>query len=301
MSELPKNTVQKAYIVEGGLPRIVLPDLAWVGGCSSSAGWPGRASVRPITHEPCVSFVILGSKKTLMLDSGHFGHWWSLDGQLDAVLQGRPLDYVFLSHQEIPHTGNMGRLLKKYPGCVAIGDTRDYHLFHPEVELDRIRIMKHGEKVDLGDREVVVLDAIWKDLTGTMWAYDTKLKLIYTADGFGFIHTHEDNVCGTMFHEMSQAQWKACTDRPALPFFGMRARDQNIRVAAFRNLMKQYPLEIITSGHCGPIMGPPLQPTIEKLLAKIADTKTGPRFLMGDADGAEPQFIGSEMDVIANV
>lgn len=283
MPELPKDTVQRAYVVEGGLPRVVLPDLAWVGGCSSSAGWPGRGNDRPIGHEPCVSFVIMGSEKTLMLDTGHFGHWWSLDGQLDAVLQGRPLDYVFLSHQEIPHTGNMGRLLKKYPNCIAIGDTRDYHLFHPEVELDRIKILKHGDKVSLGDRDIVMLDAIWKDLSGTMWAYDTKRKLIYTADGFGFVHTHEENLCGMMFHEMSDEQWKACSDRPALPFFGMRARDQKVRVAAFRNLMKRYPIEIITSGHCGPIMGPRVEPTIEKLLAMIEDPNRGPRFLMSDA------------------
>lgn len=294
MSELPRDTINRAYVVEGGLPRMVLPDLAWVGGCSSSSGWPGRGHVRPVSHEPCVSFVILGSEKTLMLDSGHYGHWWSLDGQLDAVLQGRPLDYVFLSHQEIPHTGNMGRLLAKYPNCVAIGDTRDYHLFHPEVALDRIKIMKHGEKVSLGDRDVVMLDPIWKDLSGTMWAYDTKRKLIYTADGFGFVHTHEENLCGLMFHEMSEAQWKACTDRPALPFFGMRARDQQARVAAFRNLMKQYPIEIITSGHNGPIMGAPLQPTIEKLLVAIADTKRGPRFLMSEAE-EEPFFLGGEV------
>lgn len=288
MSELPQDTVQRAYVVEGGLPRMVLPDLAWVGGCSSSAGWPGRGNVRPVSHEPCVSFVILGSEKTLMLDTGHFGHWWSLDGQLDAVLQGRPLDYVFLSHQEIPHTGNMGRLMKKYPNCIAIGDTRDYHLFHPEVDLDRIVRLKHGEKVSLGDRDIIMLDAIWKDLTGTLWAYDTKRKLIYTADGFGYVHTHEENICGMMFHEMSDEQFDACTDRPALPFFGMRQRDQKARVAAFRNLMKQYPIEIITSGHCGPIMGPRLQPAIERLLAKIEDPNVGPRFLSADAS-AEPQ------------
>lgn len=288
MSELPRDTIKRAYVVEGGLPRLVLPDLAWVGGCSSSDGWPGRSEVRPIGHEPCVSFVILGSEKTLMLDTGHFGHWWSLEGQLDAMLQGRTLDYVFLSHQEIPHTGNLGRLFKKYPGLVAIGDVRDYHLFHPEIPLDRLRMLHHGEKVSLGDRDIVMLDAIWKDLTGTMWAYDTKRKLIYTADGFGFVHTHEENLCGLMFHEMSQDQWTACAGRPALPFFGMRARDQKLRVAAFRNLMKRYPIEIITSGHCGPIMGPRLQPTIEKLLAAIDDPAVGQRFLSSDAAGSGP-------------
>jgi flavorubredoxin len=279
MSDLPANTIQRAYIVRGGMPRMITPDLAWVGGCSDSAGWPGMANKKPVTHEPCCAYVILGSKKTLMLDPGHYGLWYSLEGQLDAVLQGRQLDYVFPSHQEIPHTGNLGRLLAKYPNCVAVGNVNDYHLFHPEVDLERLQPKKHGDRIDLGDREFVFLDAVWKDLSGTMWGYDTKLKLIATADGFGFIHLHDENNCGTLLHEMSPEELKAVTDRAAIPFYGLRNRDQNPRVTAFRNLMAKYPIEIIASGHCGPIMGPPLQPTIEKLLAKIADPKEGAVFL----------------------
>lgn len=280
MSELPADVIARAYIVRGGLPRLVLPDLAWVGGCSNSSAWPGPASKRrPITHEPCLAYVILGATKTLMVDTGHFAHWYSLEGQLESVLQGRTLDYVFPSHQEIPHSGNLGRLLRKYPKAIAVGDVRDYHLFHPEVALDRLVPMKHGERLDLGDREFVVLDAIWKDLSGSMWAYDTRRKLLFTSDGFGYIHLHDANVCGTMLHEMSAEQAKQATDRPALPFTGMELRDQPARVAAFRALMARYPVEIIAGGHTAPIMGPVLQPTIEKLLATIAENKTGAAFL----------------------
>jgi flavorubredoxin len=280
MSELPKGTIQRAYIVRGGLPRKVLPDLAWMGGCSNSAAWPGRAGVTPVTHEPCSTYLILG-EKTLLLDTGHFGLWYSFDGQLDAMLQGRTLDYVFLSHQEIPHTGNLGRLFAKYPQCQAVGDVRDYHLFHPEVALDRLRMVKHGERLDLGDREIVFLDAIWKDLSGTMWAYDTKRKLIFSADMFGYIHLADDHVCGTMLHEMDEALAVKNTERPALPFTGMRQRDQKARVAAYRKLIAQYPVEIITSGHTAPIMGPRLQPMIDKLLHSIETDP--PRFLQSDA------------------
>ena len=279
MSELPRTALQKAYIVRGGIPRMVTPDFAWVGGCSNSAGWPGRENRRPVRHEPCAAFVILGSEKTIMLDTGHFGLWYSLEGQLESVLKGRPLDYIFPSHQEIPHSGNLGRLLRKYPNAIAVGDVRDYHLYHPEIDLDRLVQKNHGDRLDLGDRDFVFLDAIWKDLSGTMWGYDTRLKLAFTADGFGFLHMHDENVCGTMPHEMSAEQLKLCTDRPALPFTGLRQRDQAARVAAFRKLMAQYPIEIIASGHSGPIMGPVLNPLIDTLLATIAADSTKPFFL----------------------
>ncbi len=275
MSELPKETVHRTYIVHGAMPRMVTPDLAWVGGCASSGGYPTGnigGEARQISHDPCVAYVIMGSQKTIMVDPGHFGLWYSADGQLDAVLKGRQLDYVYVSHQEIPHTGNLGRLLQKYPGAVALGDVRDYHLFHPEVDLDRLQPMKHGDKVSLGDRDIVFLDAIWKDLSGTMYVYDTKLKLMYTPDIFGHIHYEHENVCSTMLHEMPDDLAESIMKRPGIgPIYGLKARDQKLRAQAFRNMLKKYPVEIITSGHCSPIMGPRLQPVIDRILA-VADS-----------------------------
>ncbi len=275
-NKLPANTIYKTY-VSRDLPRMVTDDLAWIGGCTDPRGAPLRDNSveRPLTemrHGHCVAYVILGAEKTVMLDPGHFALWYTMDRQLDQVLQGRQLDYIFVSHQEIPHTGNLGRLMAKYPNSVAIGDVRDYQLFHPEVALHRFKHMKHGEKVDLGDREIVILDAIWKDLTGTMYAYDTKLKLIYTADVFEFSHPAEPNTCGMMLHEMPDDYIEKFTDSAtAGPIFGGLYRNQKIRVEAFRKLAAQYPIEIITSGHYGPLMGKALKPAMEKTLVALVD------------------------------
>jgi flavorubredoxin len=226
-----------------------------------------------------VAYLILGAQKTVMLDTGHFAHWHSLEGQIEQMLQGRRLDYVFVSHQEIPHTGNLGRLLGKYPQAKAVGDVRDYHLFHPEVALERLVPMRHGEALDIGDRQIVFLDALWKDLDGTMWAYDTRLKMLFGADIFGYIHQDDENICGTMLHEMSPELAERASERAALPFFGLRQRSQTSRVAAFRRLLERYPVDIITSGHTAPIMAGMTAPIIEKMLAKLDSPTEGPRYL----------------------
>jgi hypothetical protein len=75
-------------------------------------------------------------------------------------------------------------------------------------------------------------------------------------------------------------------ERPALPFLGMQLRDQAARVAAFRKLMAQYPIEIITSGHTAPLMGPALQTAIEKLLYSIEHSP--PRFLQSSNSSIDP-------------
>jgi flavorubredoxin len=195
------------------------------------------------------------------------------------MLEGRSLDYVFVSHQEIPHTGNLGRLLRTYPNAIAVGDVRDYHLFHPEIELSRLVQMRHGDELDLGDRRIVFLDALWKDLSGTMWAYDTRLKMLFSADAFGYIHRDDENICATMLHEMPKDLAERAAERAALPFFGLRQRSQSSRVAAFRKLLQRYPVDIITSGHTAPIMGEMTAPIIERMLARLESPNEGPRYL----------------------
>jgi len=267
---------ERTYIVRGAMPRKVLPDLHWLGGCSNSGAWPGR-SIHEARHETTAAYIILGSEKTLMVDTGHFGHWYVLQEQLENALQGRTLDYVFPTHQEIPHSGNLGRLLELYPQARAVGDVRDYHLFHPEIDLERLRMMQAGDRISLGDRDFVFLEAIWKDLTGTMWGYDTKIGALFTSDGFGMTHMHEDDICDLMPHEMPAAQFETYRHRYAAPFVGFRYQNQVANIAKFRTLQKRFPIKMIVSAHGGPLMEPGLDDFIEEMFRVFATGDYGPQ------------------------
>ncbi len=272
--------VERTYIVRGNMPREIFPDLFWLGGCSNSGAWPGR-SIHEARHEATAAYIILGSDKTLMVDSGHFGHWYALQDQLDKVLQGRGLDYVLPTHQEIPHAGNLGRLLAAYPQAKAVGDVRDYHLFHPELDLDRLVMMHDGDRIDLGDREFVFLEAIWKDLTPTLWGYDTRLKALFTSDGFGLTHMHEDNICDLMPHEMPESVFDIHEHRYAAPFVGFRYQNQEKKIAKFKALQKQFPIDVIVSAHGGPLMGPGLNDFIAEMFRVFATGAYGPQKVSG--------------------
>lgn len=272
--------VERTYIVRGDIPRQITPDLYWLGGCSNSGAWPGR-EIHEARHEATASYLVLGSEKTLLVDTGHFGHWYVFKDQLRATLQGRSLDYVFPTHQEIPHAGNLGRLLEVYPDAVAVGDVRDYHLFHPEVDLDRMHIMHDGDGVSLGDRDFIFVEAIWKDLTGTMWGYDTRAETLFTSDGFGMVHMHQEDVCDLMPHEMPEDVFDTHRHRYAAPFVGFRYQDQNKKIAQFKALQKRFPIKVIASAHGGPLYGPILEPFIEDMFKVFATGDYGPQKVSG--------------------
>jgi flavorubredoxin len=178
-----------------GAWREVSPGLFWLCGCIGIE-YKGR-----MIHSYVAPYLVVGSEKTLMIDSGHAGHWATVTEKLDRMLDGRPLDYVFATHGEMPHAGNVSRLMDRYPDCRIVGDMRDLHLYFPQYESALIT-KKSGDTLDLGDRTFSFHEAIVRDLPNTLWGFDDKSGALFVADGFGFSHYHGADECGAYPEEI---------------------------------------------------------------------------------------------------
>ena len=179
------------------LPRLIADGVTWLGGCLEVVfeGDPHHCHVS--------AYVVVGDDKTLMVDTGHPKDWNRLEGELEGALGGRPLDYIFPTHPEMPHAGNTPRLLEKYPAALVIGDTRDYHLYYPEFQA-RLRPLKPGESVDLGGRTFLVTEAVIKDLPNTVWGFDSGAGVLFVSDGYSYIHEHGAGQCALLAEEMPE-------------------------------------------------------------------------------------------------
>jgi flavorubredoxin len=177
--------------------REISDGLHWLCGCISLE-YKGR-----MIHSYVAPYLIIGSEKTLMVDSGHGGHWQMVGEKVDRLLDGRPLDYLFPTHPEMPHAGNVSRLMDAHPGCKIVGDVRDLHLYFPEY-VDAFVPKAPGDSLDLGDRTFSFQEAIVRDLTNTQWGFDDKSGVLFVADGFGFSHYHGADECGLLAEELGQ-------------------------------------------------------------------------------------------------
>jgi flavorubredoxin len=171
------------------LPRLITPTVLWAGGCMA-------LDLRgELVHSHFGMYAIRGSRKTFLLDTGHPIHAERIEQALDAFLGDVGLDYILTTHVEFPHCGLLPKWLAKYPQVKVVGDVRDYHLYYPE-ERHRFVPMAIGESLDLGDRRIVIVPAIWCDLKDTIWAFDTKDRMLFVADGFSATHHHRPGTCG---------------------------------------------------------------------------------------------------------
>lgn len=161
--------------------RVIADGVTWLGGCLS-ANAEGQE-----VHYHVSTYLVMGSRASILVDTGDPAHQATVLAQLDHALGGRPLDYVFPTHPEIPHAGNLPALLARYPSAVVVGNICDYALHFPEYR-DRLRAKAAGDVLDLGDREFRFLPAFIRDLENTLWGYDSGAAMMFVSDGFSYIH-----------------------------------------------------------------------------------------------------------------
>jgi flavorubredoxin len=218
----------------GAFPRVIAPGVLWTGGATTSSSKE--------LHTHFSAFIVRGTEKSVIVDTGHAFHGERLDRDLDDFLGGRPLDYIFPTHGEFPHMGLLVRWMDKYPKAKVIGPVGDLKLSFPGYA-DRFVIMKAGESIDLGDRHFLLVPAIWRDLRDTLWAFETKDRVLFASDGFAHLHPHAPNQCDALTSELPPPAMKHIQhfNRRALHWTGFinatqtyAALDEMLRVLAPR-------------------------------------------------------------------
>ncbi len=232
------------------LPRQIAPGIVWMSTCLEVP-----IDGRPMhSHNNC--YLFMGAERTLLLDNGHAAGWKTLRGELETVLDGRPLDYLFPTHPETPHMGNTGPLLDLFPQALIVGDVRNYHLYFPHAEA-RLRQLSPGDAIDLGGMHVETVEAVVHDLPNTLWAYERGSGLLCVSDAFPYIHEHDAGQCGLLAEELpappdaASAGWAISR---ALNW--IRYVDPALVIADLDRLWQDYPVRMIGPSHGGVITDP---------------------------------------------
>ncbi len=187
------------------LPREVAPGVFWLGECLE------QRLQSKIYHAYNAAFLIVGETGSMLVETGHPKDFPIIEKQLTKLLAGKPpLKYLFITHQETPHSGGLGRVLTRYPEAILCGDISDYHLAFPQHE-HRMRWLKEGDELDLGGRSLRVVEPVVRDMRTTWWGFETRDRVLFPGDGFAYSHYHEDHHCGLIAEEASSLDLKDTT------------------------------------------------------------------------------------------
>src|SRR5262249_60484789 len=65
----------------------------------------------------------------------------------------------------------------------------------------RMRSMNEGDAIDLGERSLMAVEPVIRDLRTTWWGFDTRERVLFPGDGFAYSHYHLDGHCGLLAEE----------------------------------------------------------------------------------------------------
>lgn len=146
------------------------------------------------------SYIIIDEKIAVMdtVDSRATDHW---NDNLEQILNGRTPDYLVISHMEPDHASNIKLFAEKYPEAKLVGNAKTFNMFPQFFDLDitgRTIIVKEGETLNLGEHQLTFMMAPMVHWPEVMVAYESKDKVLFSADGFGkfgTLDTDEDWAC----------------------------------------------------------------------------------------------------------
>ncbi|MBS6519928.1 MAG: FprA family A-type flavoprotein [Clostridiales bacterium] len=133
------------------------------------------------------SYVILDEKVTLMdtVDQRATKEWLE---NLHAVLEGRTIDYLVVSHMEPDHAANAKTLIEKFPNMKIVGNAKTFAMMSQFFDVDltgRSVVVKEGDTLNLGAHTLQFIMAPMVHWPEVMVTYEQSEKVLFSADGFG--------------------------------------------------------------------------------------------------------------------
>jgi len=133
------------------------------------------------------SYVVM-DEKIAVFDTvdARFKHEW-LDN-LENALGGRKPDYLIVQHMEPDHSANIMTFAAQYPEAKIVASGKAFtmmkNFFGTEFE-DRRVVVGEGDTLPLGEHTLAFVTAPMVHWPEVLMTYDTKDKILFSADGFG--------------------------------------------------------------------------------------------------------------------
>ena len=147
------------------------------------------------------SYVIMDEKIAVMdtADRRKGKEWLS---NLQAALNGRKPDYLVAQHMEPDHTGEIVNLISLYPDIQIVTSAIAAKMlpqFFDGIDFaSRTKVVKEGDELVLGSHTLKFFGAPLVHWPEVIVTYDTKDKVLFSADAFGkfgTLDTDEDWAC----------------------------------------------------------------------------------------------------------
>lgn len=129
---------------------------------------------------------LVQDEKTVLIDTVWHPFADEFVENLKQVIDLNEIDYIVANHAELDHSGSLAALLKEIPGtpvyCTRSGIASLKGHFHQDWNFVEV---KTGDKLSLGSKELVFIEAKMLHWPDSMFCYLTEDAILFSNDAFG--------------------------------------------------------------------------------------------------------------------
>jgi flavorubredoxin len=133
------------------------------------------------------AYLILGSKKTALIDTVNPGFEKELLEKISERIDPAKIDYVIMNHAEPDHANAAKDVLAvaKNAKLLASAKGKEAAMMYFDIPVERITVVDETSKIDLGGKTLKFVDAPWLHWPETIFTYLEEDKILFPCDFFG--------------------------------------------------------------------------------------------------------------------
>jgi flavorubredoxin len=132
--------------------------------------------------------MLIRAAEPVVVDTGAPIHRDRFLDDLFGLIEPADVRWLFLSHDDVDHAGNLEPLVDACPNAVVVTTwmaAQRLAIGGARLPADRWRLLDDGDVLDAGDRALVVQRPLLYDAPATRGLFDTTTGVLWAADCFG--------------------------------------------------------------------------------------------------------------------
>lgn len=226
-----------------------------------------------------INAFLIRSVQPVLVDTGLGVLKDSFMDHLRSLIHLEDLRWLWLTHTDADHIGSLAQVLIEAPRLRVITTFLGMGkmLLH-QLPVDRVFLLNHGQELAIGDRRLVAVRPPSYDAPETTGLFDTKTRVLFSADCFGALMKEPAEAAADMAPSDLReglVTW-ATIDSPWLHMVDGDKFGRSLDV------VRKFEPSIILSHHL-----PPARGITESLLKNLASACSAPAFLGPDQAALE--------------
>ena len=176
--------------------RQINDDLWWVGACDKRLAL--FENVYPLDHGVAYNSYLLLDEQTVLIDTVDRSVIGQYFENVEAVLDGRNLDYLIVDHMEPDHASGVAQVLTRYPECTLVTTALAQAMigqFFEGVDIsDRVITAAEGDTLTVGAHTLAFVEAPMVHWPEVMVTFDATTGILFSADAFGCFGALDGNM-----------------------------------------------------------------------------------------------------------